>query len=174
MNFFCGYKKVADLKYLNMEEVMEWRDISTGVETIDEHNMRLVSMTKKLVAAIKEQSCKHIIGDIIRFLEDYGVNHSVAEEVYMLYCGYPKYLSHKRQHNQFIDDVANLKKDYLNPAPGIECASYELSVEANRLMTDWALEHIAVEDKELGVFINEPCSGCTKIQHAEHLQHKPS
>ncbi len=141
---------------------MEWTNLSTGVETIDEHNRRLVSMINKLVAAIKEQACKYIIGYVIRFLEEYSVNHCVAEEVYMLYYGYPEYLFHKAQHNKFTDDVIKLKKESLNPDPGRKCASYELSVEANRLMTDWVLDHIAHEDKKLGVFLNEPCPGLHK------------
>ncbi|MEW6714055.1 MAG: bacteriohemerythrin [Nitrospirota bacterium] len=152
---------------------MEWTNLSTGVKTIDEHNRRLVSMINKLVTAIKEQSCKYIIGDVISFLEEYSVNHCAAEEVYMLYCGYPEYRLHKKQHNKFIDDVIELKKESLNPDPGRQCASYELSVETNRLMTDWVFDHIADEDKKLGVFLNE-CQGCINIHNAEHLAHKPS
>lgn len=152
---------------------MKWTDLSTGVETIDEHNRRLVSMINKLVAAIKEQSCKYIIADVISFLEGYSVNHCVSEEVYMLYCGYPEYRLHKAQHNKFIADVIELKKESLNPDPGRKCASYELSVETNRLMTDWVFDHIENEDKKLGVFLNE-CPGCKNIHDAEHLAHKPS
>jgi len=165
---------VAEGKHLKMEGTMEWTDLSTGVATIDEYNRRLVSMINKLVAAIKEQACKYIIGDVINFLEEYSVNHCVSEEVYMLYCGYPEYLLHKRQHNKFIDDVIELKKESLNPDPGRKCASYELSVEANHIMVDWAYGHIANEDKKLGVFLNEPCQDRINIHHTEHLVYKPS
>lgn len=151
---------------------MEWTNLSTGVETIDEHNRRLVNMINKLVTAIKKQSCKYIIGDVISFLEEYSVNHCVAEEVYMLYCGYPEYRLHKRQHNKFTDDVIELKNESLNPDPDRKCASYELSVEANSLMTDWVFDHIANEDKKLGVFLAGSCPDCINIHDAEHLIHK--
>jgi hemerythrin len=157
-----------------MEEVMEWTNLSTGVATIDEQHRQLVSMINKLVAAIKEQACKYIIGDVIRFLEEYSMNHRVEEELYMQYCRYPEYLLHKAQHNKFINDVIELKKESLNPDPGRKCASYELSVEANRVMVDWVFNHIANEDKKLAAFLNEICPDYINIHHAEHLVHEPA
>lgn len=154
---------------------MEWTDnFSTGVTVIDEQHRQFISIINSLVKAVKEQACKYIIKDVIRFLEKYSAVHFDKEEERMRFCRYPEYLLHKAQHDNFAANVIELKKEALDPDPGRGCASYELSVEANRVMVEWALGHIANEDKKLGAFLNETCPDCVHICHAGHLVYEPA
>ncbi len=135
---------------------MEWTDSrSVWSETFDEQHRELVRMSSCLVTAIKEQVCKYIIRDVILFLEEHSAVHCREEERYMQLSSYPEYLQHKAQHEKFAADIIELKKAMLNLDPTRKCASYELSVETNRVIIDWGLSHIEEADKKLGDFLRE-------------------
>jgi hemerythrin len=133
---------------------MEWFDnLAVGIYAIDEQHKTLTGRIKVLVAAIKNNVCKYVIEDVINFLEGYSAVCLSAEERYMQIFRYPGYNLHKEQHDSFIADVHQLKKELLNLDSSEEHASYYLSVETNRVMVDWARNHILNADKTLGAFV---------------------
>jgi hemerythrin-like metal-binding protein len=107
------------------------------------------------VAAVKQSVCKYKIGDVIRFLEEYAAFHFGEEERYMLKFGYPDYRAHKAQHEKFVANFNELKKELPKLEGGNKPGSYDLSVETNRVVVDWILDHIAKVDKRLGVFLKD-------------------
>ena len=135
---------------------MQWtEDLAVGVEKIDAQHKELFEKINDLVAAVKQSVCKYKIGDVIRFLEDYVVFHFGEEERYMLKFGYPDYQVHKAQHEKFIANFQELKKELPKLEGGSKPGSYDLSVETNKVVVDWILDHIATVDKRLGVFLKD-------------------
>ncbi|MFZ2197483.1 MAG: bacteriohemerythrin [Thermodesulfovibrionales bacterium] len=133
---------------------MKWtEDLSTGIEKIDEQHRELFEKINDLVAAVRQSVCKYKISDVIRFLEDYVVFHFGEEENYMLQFGYPGYQSHKAQHQKFIENFNELKKELPKLEGGKKPGSYDLSVWTNQVVVDWILDHIARTDKQLGEFL---------------------
>ena len=135
---------------------MQWtEDLAVGVEKIDAQHKELFEKINDLVSAVKQSVCKYKIGDVIRFLEDYVVFHFGEEERYMLKFGYPDYQVHKAQHEKFIANFQELKKELPKLEGGSKPGSYDLSVETNKVVVDWILDHIAKVDKRLGVFLKD-------------------
>lgn len=135
---------------------MEWtKDLSVGVDEIDDQHKELFSRINDLVAAVKQHTCKYKIGDVIKFLEDYVVFHFGVEEGYMQELGYPAYTQHKAQHEIFMRNFAGLKEKLPRLEGGRKPGSYDLSVETNQLVVDWILEHIGKVDKKLGAFLKD-------------------
>ena len=135
---------------------MQWtEDLSVGVETIDEQHRELFDKINDLVAAVRQSACKYKIGDVIRFLEDYVVFHFGEEEKYMMRYAYPAYQSRKAQHEKFIENFNELKKELPKLEGGKKPGSYDLSVETNKVVVDWILDHIAKVDKSLGKFLQD-------------------
>jgi hemerythrin len=135
---------------------MEWtKDLSVGVEEIDDQHKELFLRINDLVAAVKQHTCKYKIGDVIKFLEDYVVYHFGVEEGYMKELGYPGYPGHKAQHEIFMENFRGLKEKLPALEGGRKPGSYDLSVETNQLVVDWILEHIAKVDKKLGAFLRD-------------------
>ena len=136
--------------------VMEWtEDLSVGVQTIDNQHKELFARINDLVAAVKQHTCKYKIGDVIKFLEEYIVFHFGEEEKYMREHDYPGYLQHKAQHEIFIKNFEELKKELPKLEGGAKPGSYDLSVETNQVVVDWILDHIAKIDKKLGEFLKD-------------------
>lgn len=135
---------------------MQWtEDLSVGIEKIDEQHRELFEKINDLVAAVKQSVCKYKISDVIKFLEDYVVFHFSEEEKYMQQFSYPGYQAHKTQHEKFIENFNELKKELPKLEGGKKPGSYDLSVETNQVVVDWILDHIAKVDKQLGEFLKD-------------------
>jgi hemerythrin len=133
---------------------MEWtEDLSVGIEEIDEQHKELIIRINDLVDSVRQHSCKYKIGDVIKFLEDYIIVHFGEEEGLMQKYGYPQYKAHKAQHEYFMREFAELRKDLEKLEGGRKRGSYDLSVETNRIVVDWILDHIAKVDKILGAHL---------------------
>jgi hemerythrin-like metal-binding protein len=133
---------------------MEWtEDLSVGIEEIDEQHKELIIRINDLVDSVRQHSCKYKIGDVIKFLEDYIIVHFGEEEGLMQKYGYPQYKAHKAQHEYFMGEFAELRKDLEKLEGGRKRGSYDLSVETNRIVVDWILDHIAKVDKILGAHL---------------------
>lgn len=133
---------------------MKWtEDLSVGIEEIDEQHKELISRINDLVDSVRQHICKYKIGDVIRFLEDYIVVHFGDEEGLMQKYDYPEYKAHKAQHEYFMREFAELKKELEKLDGGKRPGSYGLSVETNRVVVDWILDHIAKVDKKLGAHL---------------------
>jgi hemerythrin-like metal-binding protein len=134
--------------------MMKWtEDLSVGIEEIDEQHKELISRINDLVDSVRQHVCKYKIGDVIKFLEEYIVVHFGDEEGLMQKYGYPDYKAHKAQHEYFMREFAELKKELEKLEGGKKRGSYDLSVETNRIVVDWILDHIAKVDKRLGAHL---------------------
>lgn len=135
---------------------MEWNEsLSTGIEIIDNQHKELFNRINELVAAIKQHICKYKISDVINFLEEYIHLHFGEEERYMQMYDYPEYKHHKAQHEKFISNFQELKKELIKLEGGKNPGSYELSVETNQIVVDWILDHVAKVDRRLGIFLQD-------------------
>lgn len=133
---------------------MEWtKDLSVGIERIDEQHRELFAKINDLVVAIKSHTCKYKIGDVMKFLEDYVVFHFGEEEEFMRELDYPGYGHHRAQHEEFMRNLEKLKKELPKLEGGKKPGSYDLSVETNQIVVDWIIEHISKVDKSLGKFL---------------------
>jgi hemerythrin-like metal-binding protein len=133
---------------------MKWtEDLSVGIEEIDEQHKELISRINDLVDSVRQHVCKYKIGDVIKFLEEYIFVHFGDEEGLMKKYGYPDYPAHKAQHEFFISEFTDLKKELEKLEGGKKRGSYDLSVETNRIVVDWILDHIAKIDRKLGAYL---------------------
>ncbi|MEJ2697293.1 MAG: bacteriohemerythrin [Candidatus Sulfobium sp.] len=133
---------------------MKWtEDLSVGIEEIDEQHKELISRINDLVDSVRQKACKYKIGDVIKFLEEYIVVHFGEEEELMRKHDYPEYKSHKARHEYFMREFAELRKELEKLEGGKKRGSYDLSVETNRIVVDWILDHIAKVDKRLGAHL---------------------
>jgi hemerythrin-like metal-binding protein len=133
---------------------MEWtKDLSVGIEEIDEQHKELIKRINDLVDSVRQHVCKYKIGDVIKFLEEYIFVHFGEEEGLMKKYAYPDYPAHKAQHEYFIGEFGDLKKELEKLEGGKKRGSYDLSVETNRIVVDWIFDHIAKVDKRLGSYL---------------------
>lgn len=127
---------------------MQWiQNLSIGVDAIDEQHKKLFEMTDQLFEAGKSNRAKEFIVELLNFLDDYTKKHFKDEESFMLKIGFPGYQQQKKAHDEFIQQIKILKKDY-------ECSggNIVLIINANQIVLDWLINHISKEDKKIGEF----------------------
>jgi len=133
---------------------MEWtKDLSVGVELIDEQHRELFKRINDLVNSIKKSECKLTIGGTLQFLDEYAREHFGAEEKLMQEYGYAAFEYHKAQHSLFLQSLQDLKR--MSEGPEVKGSNYELSVTTNQVVVDWIIDHIMKIDRKLGDFLRE-------------------
>lgn len=120
----------------------QWNNtLSVGHDAIDHQHMRLFSIVEDIHNhSIKpgSTSLKKKIGDLVIYTRV----HFEDEERLMESVDYPELEAHKRMHAALIDTVKNAYE---------EVSAGHTDGQAERLaklMGDWLVNHIAVEDKK--------------------------
>lgn len=114
---------------------------------IDDRHTELHSRLDKLVRAmgLGEQEVRNMI----KFLEDYVVEHFQAEEHLMFDNQYPSYSSHKIEHTGFIKSLDTLKARMLHGGEGISSV-----ILVHNKALDWLNNHTSTSDKKFGDWLN--------------------
>ena len=129
---------------------LEWKkELSVGVETIDNDHKKLISITNDLIDAVTQEKDLKIILDIFDELEAYTRYHFEREEAYMdTSCVHITSIDrkhHKAQHRYFIDKLVRFRQR-------IESGENENQEERFAILeflVEWLLNHIIHEDLSL-------------------------
>jgi hemerythrin len=119
-------------------------EFEVGVELIDRQHRELIDRINKLLAGIREGRGREETFALMRFLQEYVVEHFQAEERFMLQNHYAEYAAHKEIHDAFIADL-DVLADTL-ASTGIDS---ELVVNVNQKVINWMVAHIFMIDKGL-------------------------
>ena len=85
---------------------------SMNIKEIDEQHKKLVEMINELHDAMKQAKSKETSLIIINKLAEYTQYHFSTEEKYMKQFVYSEYVSYKKEHEKFVGQVINYKKEY--------------------------------------------------------------
>ncbi len=134
--------------------MIKWNDnLKIGIEQIDQQHQQLFKevngfldflSANNLELTLKDE-LSFKIEDLFYFLTDYFVTHFSDEEKMQKELGYPKYEEHKRVHNNFINEINQLKYKFLDEAESIQGLAEV--IEDNVL--HWLIKHIGSEDKKI-------------------------
>jgi len=129
--------------------LLQWDDsLSIGLSEIDNQHKELIARINELSNACKQGKGKEAVGQTLAFLETYVVEHFRTEERLQRGAGYPKYANHKNLHTTFLQNVAELKKQFNTHGPTLS-----FTITMNRTLVDWLVNHIKTEDRNFGQFI---------------------
>lgn len=128
---------------------IKWTDeLSVGVELIDQEHQLMFEKAGQLFDAGKKGQAKEEIASLLLFLDEYTKKHFADEEKYMASVSYPELEKQKTMHRGFIGELDKLKKDYIDSGSNIS-----VIMNANQMVIDWLVKHIANEDKKIGAYV---------------------
>lgn len=125
-------------------------NLAVGIENIDQQHKTLFDKADQLFEAGKNNRAKEYIAEMLEFLDSYTKLHFRDEEAYMRSINYPEYDHQKKMHDGFIAALGRLKKEYAESGGNIL-----VILNANQMVVDWLLNHISIEDKKIGAFVNK-------------------
>lgn len=124
-----------------------WKeDYRLGVELIDKQHQRLFQIAEDIYGLLKNDLYTDKYNKILHHiseLKDYTVFHFKSEEEYMKQIGYRKFLSHKVEHDDFINKINNIDLD------SIDENQDEYILELLGFVIKWIDEHILQKDKQI-------------------------
>ena len=119
----------------------------TGIELIDKEHKELFRLADEAYQVLKDDFISdkfdHIVSIIIR-LKDYAIKHFSDEEAYMQSIQYKKFLSHKIEHNDFIEKLEAKNFDQMDHDQA------GTMVDMLEFLNDWLVHHILEKDKLIG------------------------
>ena len=128
--------------------LIEWTaELSVGIDSIDEQHKKLVNMINALNDAMLINSSHAILGKIFTGLAAYTQKHFTYEENMFAEYGYTDSEEHKRQHNELIAQVVELKEKFIENPQGT------MSADLMLFLKRWLTNHIMRTDKEYAEFL---------------------
>jgi hemerythrin len=128
--------------------LIEWTaKLSVGIDSIDEQHKKLVNMINALNDAMLTNSSNELLGKIFTGLAAYTQKHFTYEENMFAEYGYTDSKEHKRQHNELIAQVVELKQKFIENPQGT------MSADLMLFLKRWITNHIMRTDKDYAEFL---------------------
>lgn len=128
--------------------LIEWTaQLSVGIDSIDEQHKKLINMINALNDAMLTNSSNELLGKIFTGLAAYTQKHFTYEEDMFAEYGYSNSKEHKRQHDELITQVLELKERFIENPQGT------ISADLMLFLKRWLTNHIMRTDKEYTEFL---------------------
>lgn len=125
--------------------MITWKDdYLLGIEQIDKQHKQLFKIATDIHELIRNELIIDKYDRILKLLaelKDYTIFHFNSEEEYMVSIGYKKLLSHKVEHNDFIEKINNVDLEK------IDMDHEQYLLEILEFVLNWIAEHILKTDK---------------------------
>ncbi|TAL39927.1 MAG: bacteriohemerythrin [Spirochaetes bacterium] len=128
--------------------VIVWNDkFAINVEQVDEQHRTLFELTRALYDIVKTESAeKQTIEGALDALVDYTAYHFKSEEALMREIDYPRYESHKLEHDTLTAQALDFRTQLLDGKP-VD------TEEFLNFLFNWLTKHIMDKDKKIGAYI---------------------
>ena len=124
--------------------MLKWKDdYLVNVKTIDDQHKVLFEIAGRTFELLKNDMYLDKYDRILEMLnelKEYAIYHFKSEEEYLLSIGYKKFLSHKAEHDEFIQKVNDVDLKRID----VDQNAYLLSVL--EFIVNWISEHILQKD----------------------------
>lgn len=120
------------------------KEYETGIAQIDQQHQKLFQLAEEIYTLLKDEFYIDKFDKIMALVEelkDYAVFHFQTEESYMRSINYPKYFSHKVEHDDFIDKINNID------VHAIDQDQDAYLLDLLDFIVDWISNHILKMDK---------------------------
>jgi hemerythrin len=125
--------------------LLQWRDeYLVGVEELDFEHKDLFERLNELHENLANHDEKAKIEDCLGEIHTRVLAHFALEERFMLDTKFPNYERHKKEHDDFLEVIADIIERFRTSSE----LSYGEALEEQ--LQHWILYHITTSDQELG------------------------
>lgn len=125
---------------------MLWdRSLEIGVAVVDEQHKELF----RRIDLLLDPGNKNRFNEMMDFLGAYIAKHFADEQQIHSKSKYPKALTHKTYHDNYVRVFNQLKQKIAR-----EGNTLTVNLEINKTVVDWLKNHILVHDREFAQYYN--------------------
>jgi hemerythrin len=134
---------------------MLWKDqYELGVPLIDAQHKELFRRVEAFLQVLRSgvswDDKALQLNDTLEFMKGYVVEHFRDEEEYQESIGYPGYEAHKQIHNNMVDYVLEVSKQYEESNK-----NEDLMQQFGGRLLAWLINHVAAEDQRIANYARE-------------------
>ncbi|WP_051309843.1 bacteriohemerythrin [Desulfogranum japonicum] len=134
-------KKQLAEKRGSLPDLVPWgKNLQLGIREIDEQHKVLVELINKLYRAMKVQSGREVVAEVIDELTEYTKYHFSFEEKQFHAYNYSEKDEHVRDHKKLIHQVTDLQKQMASGKANV-------TMDLMDVLVDWLQTHILKTDK---------------------------
>jgi len=122
------------------------KDLSVGIESIDQQHKELISIINTLNDAMSLEDPRDIFRKSFTDLTQYTKKHFAYEEELFEKYGYQESIEHKRQHDELIVQLNELKDRF-------DHYQVDMTEQVMQFLKDWLTYHIQKSDKDYSQFL---------------------
>ena len=123
-------------------------DFITGVEVIDQQHFKFLKFVENFFDNLND---RNTAVKLFNGLNSYIVYHFDCEEEIMNKFDYPLNKDHTGRHNYFRETIRNYSLYFVI----VKNIDSQFKEELKKLLVEWLVNHITIEDKKLSTFIKE-------------------
>ncbi len=129
--------------------IYKWSSsLETNNESIDRDHKEIIEKSSELYEAMLEGKGRHIVKELADYIDNYVERHFREEEALVADLNYPKMKEHEDAHQYFLGEFKKLRDQILNNEE-----SSHLTIELNKLITQWFVHHIEVMDMDVAKYL---------------------
>lgn len=121
---------------------------SVGIKGIDGQHAKIMDYINQVHAAVKTEKSLDHIKTILSDLANFTVDHFQTEEKYFDKYAYPDSDNHKKIHKKLLEKVSEIIST-INKGEKVNL------IEVLTFLKNWLQDHILVQDKKYGPFLNK-------------------
>ena len=127
---------------------IEWTEVlSVGDAAIDQQHQRLIQIINNLHEAMRTQTARTQLGELLDQLIAYTHEHFSYEEGRLQACGYPHLIAHQRLHAELLGQVGDLKTKFNR-------GKRAMNMELMSFLKSWLTDHIQKTDKRYTPYLS--------------------
>tara|TARA_B100000315_G_C14455691_1_gene531303 strand:+ start:326 stop:730 length:405 start_codon:yes stop_codon:yes gene_type:complete len=128
--------------------LFNWSEkFSVNVPEMDLQHKKLVNLINFFHDEQLAHADVNTLGKVLDELLNYTKFHFKEEEELMKKSGYPFYATQKSEHDELVRNVLDMRKKYYT-------GDTSIATDIAILLNDWLAEHIMMEDKKYGPYVN--------------------
>jgi hemerythrin-like metal-binding protein len=137
----------TDQERMSAMPLIEWDEARFGVRVkrFDDDHRELVHLINDLHSAMKSGQARDILSGLADKLADYARLHMTDEETTMERHGYPQLASHRQEHAQFAERVAEIR-EAIRTGEGVS------AIDLLEFLQAWLFNHILGTDRMYAPF----------------------
>jgi hemerythrin len=151
MKYLCNnYLSLIDCFSLERKQMayIDWLDsYSVGVVEMDNQHKKLIDLINQLHDSMKAGKGNSEISVILNGLSDYTKYHFNSEEKILQENNYPGFIFQQNKHKEFVEKLKEFQQE-------AGTKSLSISIQVSQFLKTWLVEHILVEDKKYGKYLN--------------------
>ncbi len=129
--------------------LLKWREeYSIHVQRMDNQHIKMFEIAKSLFEALDSKKGKEILENILNHLIQYAQFHFQEEEKLLERYHYSEYKHHHKLHNRLMNQILEFQDQFRRN-------DYQLEVDFLDFFKSWLINHILIEDRKYGQYLNQ-------------------